>query len=81
MGLSEKAKDVLKQAMANDPEQEEILAELEKLATIAAITPLGTPEGLVGVDGSGSNAAPLVETEIRLDNIEAKIDELIAAAG
>jgi hypothetical protein len=34
---------------------------------------------LVGVDGTGSNAAPLVKTEGRLDALEAKVDALIAA--
>lgn len=40
---------------------------------------MGSTDDLVGVDGSGSNAAPLVETEARLDAIEAKVDELISA--
>lgn len=45
----------------------------------AVIAALGTTSNLVGVDGTGSNAAPLVGTEARLDAIEAKVDALIAA--
>lgn len=43
------------------------------------IAALGATSALVGVDGVGSNAAPLVATEARLDAIEAKVDALIAA--
>lgn len=44
--------------------------------TIAA---LGVTSNLVGVDGTASNAAPLVGTEARLDAIEAKVDATLAA--
>ncbi len=47
--------------------------------TGTTITPIGTTTDLVGVDGTGSNAAPLVETESRLDVAEAKIDQLATA--
>jgi hypothetical protein len=40
---------------------------------------MGATSNLVGVDGTGSNAAPLAGTEARLDAIEAKIDAVIAA--
>ena len=46
-----------------------------KPSAVAAIT----SSNLVGVDGTGSNAAPLVGTEARLDAIEAKLNALIAA--
>jgi hypothetical protein len=47
---------------------------------VAANVPLlGSTTNLVGVDGTGSNAAPLVGTESRLDAIEAKVDALISA--
>ncbi|MCB9047609.1 MAG: hypothetical protein H6550_15860 [Chitinophagales bacterium] len=49
---------------------------LEAQANIAVI---GTETNLVGVDGSGSNAAPLVETEARLDAHQVKIDAIITA--
>lgn len=45
----------------------------------AYVAPLGTTSNLVGVDGTGSNAAPLVGTEARLDAIEAKVDAALAA--
>lgn len=45
----------------------------------AAVAALGTTTALVGVDGTGDNAAPLVGTEARLDAIEAKIDAVIAS--
>lgn len=77
--LSDKAKRALRVAIANKDEATEVIAELQKIAAAAAVAPMGTTVDLVGVDGSGSNAAPLVETEARLDAIEAKIDEIIAA--
>lgn len=45
----------------------------------AAVADLGTTTDLVGVDGTGSNAAPLAGTEARLDAMEAKMDELLAS--
>jgi predicted RecA/RadA family phage recombinase len=53
------------------------LSPLYKKATVIAA--LGTTSNLVGVDGAGSNAAPLAGTESRLDAIESKVDALIAA--
>ncbi len=47
--------------------------------TITNVTALGTTTVLTGVDGTGDNAAPLAGTETRLDNVEAKADEIIAA--
>jgi len=58
----------------------------EKLSTAAAanssaasVAAIGATENLNGVDGTEQNAAPLVATENRLDAIESKLDELIAA--
>jgi hypothetical protein len=45
----------------------------------ANVPAIGTTANLVGVDGTLSNAAPLVGTESRLDAIEAKVDAVIAA--
>lgn len=45
----------------------------------ASVALLGTTAALVGVDGTGSNAAPLAGTESRLDAVEAKVDDVIAA--
>ena len=47
----------------------------EKAATIGTIT----SPNLVGVDGTGNNAASLAGTEARLDAIEAKLNALITA--
>ncbi len=47
-----------------------------KPSGVAAMAP---SSNLVGVDGTGSNAAPLAGTESRLDALEAKMNELIAA--
>jgi len=81
MALSAKAKARFEKAMARRIESNEILAAIEaganaKAAHVAAI---GVTSNLVGVDGTGSNAAPLAGTESRLDVIEAKVDAVIAA--
>lgn len=54
-------------------------ALLSKIGTAGALTALGATSNLVGVDGTASNAAPLVGTEARLDAIEAKVDAIISA--
>lgn len=82
MALSTKAKKRLEVAMARRAEAAEVAAAIDALhavAPAASVAALGTTTNLVGVDGAGSNAAPLVGTEARLDAIEAKIDELLAA--
>ena len=81
MALSAKAKKRLEVAMARRAEAQEVINAIEaganpKAANVAAI---GTTTNLVGVDGTGSNAAPLAGTESRLDAIEAKVDALILA--
>jgi len=45
----------------------------------SAVDAIGSTTDLTGVDGTGNNAADLVTTEARLDALEAKLDELIAA--
>lgn len=81
MALSAKTKKRIEVALARRAEANELIAAVEaganaKAASVAAI---GTTTNLVGVDGTGSNAAPLVGTEARLDAIEAKVDALLAA--
>lgn len=77
MALSDKAKQYLEYSLASQEIADEVVAALDKQAdSVAAI---GATANLVGVDGTGSNAAPLVETEGRLDALEAKVDALIAA--
>ena len=77
MALSSEEKRVLNISVGGSVIGDGIAAEIDKKSTnIAAI---GTTTDLVGVDGTGSNAAPLTGTESRLDVIEAKVDEIIAA--
>ena len=81
MALSEKLKARMRVAITNQDEATELIAAIE--ASVAspadAVAELGATTDLVGVDGTGSNAAPVVETEARLDAIEAKLDELIGS--
>jgi len=51
----------------------------DAVVAAGAIAPLGATGDLEGVDGSGQDAASLVNTEARLDAIEAKVDAIIAA--
>lgn len=81
MALSTECKYHLQIACANATSADEISTAIDattaRVATVIAA--LGATVNLVGVDGTGSNAAPLVETEARLDAIEAKIDATLAA--
>jgi hypothetical protein len=82
MALSDKAKKRFEAAMARRAEATEIVNAIDALHAVAPaahVAALGTTSNLVGVDGTGSNAAPLVGTEARLDAIEAKVDAVIAA--
>ncbi len=87
MALSENARKALENAMPQSREgakdgaevADAIDAAMARSVEAEALTALGATTNLVGVDGTGSNAAPLVETEARLDAIEAKIDAIIAA--
>lgn len=80
MALSAKAKKRLEVAMARRAEANEVIAAIEsgsnpQAAAVANIT----SSDLVGVDGTGSNAAPLAGTETRLDALEAKVNAILAA--
>lgn len=81
MALSLKAKEALRRAVTDDEAADELQVAIDSGSNpqAAAVAALGVTADLVGVDGTGSNAAPLVETEARLDAIEAKIDAVIAA--
>ena len=81
MALSAAARKRLEVAMAHRSTAKEVADAIDsggnpQAANVAA---LGTTTNLVGVDGTGSNAAPLAGTESRLDAIEAKIDAVIAS--
>ena len=84
MALSEKSREILIVALADEDYANEIADAIDAVegafsTAASAVTALGTTANLVGVDGTGSNAAPLVETEARLDVAEAKVDEIISA--
>lgn len=81
MALSKKTKEILTVAMADKKSAAELAAAVDASgnAQAAAVAAIGVTANLVGVDGTGSNAAPLVGTESRLDVIESKIDAVIAA--
>ena len=81
MALSDKAKEALRRAVTEDESADEIEAAINAGANdqAASVAAIGTTTDLTGVDGTGNNAADLATTEARLDVIEAKIDEVIAA--
>jgi ABC-type hemin transport system substrate-binding protein len=80
MALSTSARKRLEAAITRKLEAKEIADAIDAGGSPAAsVAAMGTTAALVGVDGTGSNAAPLVETEARLDAIEAKIDAILAS--
>lgn len=81
MALTAKQKKRIEAAIGHRTDAAAISAAIDSNGSgpAAAIAALGTTTALTGVDGTGSNAAPLVGTEARLDAIEAKIDAVIAA--
>jgi transketolase len=80
MALSTKAKKRLEVAMARRAEAQEVINAIEAAGNSAAAAVADiSSSNLVGVDGVGSNAAPLAGTESRLDAIESKINAILAA--
>lgn len=81
MALSEKLKARIRSAITNKDDADSLISAIESGANAqaAAVAPLGATSDLVGVDGTGSNAAPLAGTEARLDAVEGKVDAVIAA--
>jgi hypothetical protein len=81
MALSTKARKRLEVALARRAEAKEIAdaIDLGGNAQAATVAAFGATTNLVGVDGVGSNAAPLAGTESRLDAIEAKINAILAS--
>lgn len=77
MALSTRTKRIVEVALADRKAAAELDARIDRQA--AAVAKLGATSNLVGVDGTGSNAAPLAGTEARLDAIEAKLDAVIQA--
>lgn len=81
MALTTEQRRILRIAIAEDVIADAIADQIDaggnpQAANVAVI---GTTTNLVGVDGTGSNAAPLAGTESRLDAIEAKVDAVITA--
>lgn len=61
----------------------EVLAKLKKSGgapSTLALSPVATPAIPAGVDGTGSNAAPVAGSETRLDSCEASMNAIIAGA-
>jgi hypothetical protein len=79
--LTAKTREILTVAMANAKAAKELADAVDSGANAqaASVALFGATTNLVGVDGTGSNAAPLAGTETRLDNIEAKINSVITA--
>lgn len=80
MALSDKLKARIRVAITDQDEAAELIAAIEASvgSPAASVAAMGATTNLVGVDGTGSNAAPLAGTESRLDAIEAKVDQIIA---
>lgn len=85
MALSERTKSYIKQGLADGLSADELIAALDQAS--AEVSPQAAPAAqpaytpgadLVGVDGTGSNAAPVAGTEARLDAADAQIQSLIA---
>lgn len=51
-----------------------------KAPAVSSIAVLSTPAAPAGVDGTGSNAAPVAGSETRLDSCEASMNAIIAGA-
>ena len=81
MALTDKQRKILRDGLADGKVADEIADAIDNGGNpqADAVAALGATADLVGVDGAGDNAAPLVETESRLDGLEAKVDEVIAA--
>ena len=81
MALSKKTKEIMVVALADKKAGTELAAAVDSLHAVAAAAHVAniTSSNLVGVDGTGSNAAPLAGTETRLDALEAKVNAILAA--
>ena len=77
--LSDRTKKIVVVALADKRAGQELTAAVDASGSPAAAVANITSTNLVGVDGTGSNAAPLAGTETRLDALEAKVNALLAA--
>jgi hypothetical protein len=81
MALSTEARKRLQAVIAKRSISNEIADAIDGLAQndTAAAVAFSAGANLVGVDGAGSNAAPLAGTETRLDAAETAVRNLIVA--
>lgn len=80
MSMSNNLKARLEHALCDQPAADEARAMIEAGANpVAAVVAAISSSNLVGVDGTGSNAAPLAGTETRLDALEAKINAILVS--
>lgn len=81
MALAQRTQHALKVALGSKARGAEVAAAVASGVGAPAdlVAAIGASTNLTGVDGTGDNAADLATTEARLDAIEAKVNELIAA--
>lgn len=68
MALSEKAKDVIRVAMANNDEADQLIAEIDKVSAAGDVESIQSPDG--------SDAA---STQTLANELKVKVDAIIAA--
>lgn len=76
MALSDRTKYALKVGLAVAGAGEEVATALDREAAVVEAI---SSSNLVGVDGTGSNAAPLAGTETRLDALETKVNAILTS--
>lgn len=76
MALSDRTKYALKVGLAVAGAGEDVATALNREAAVVAAI---SSSNLVGVDGTGSNAAPLAGTETRLDALETKVNAILTS--
>ena len=80
MALSKRTQDIMVVAFADKKAAQETASAIgSALSTKAAHVANIADATLVGVDGTGSNAAPLAGTQTQLNAIDAKINAILAA--
>jgi hypothetical protein len=83
MALSDRAKDALRIALAQQDRADEVISMIESGANpvASAVSAIGTTSDIGTTNGSGGagDAALATDVETRLDQVEAKVDEVIAA--
>lgn len=79
MALSEQNKKILRIAMGDKTAADAVAAAIDSSGSgPAAAVVFSAGANLVGVNGTGSNAAPLAGTETRLDSLDTAVAAIIA---